>query len=302
MPVTDYIYQQETVLKKDFGAWLIAKMQAAGWQQIGSNPPQSANDTTQNRAYIMKGKRTSDNLETIIGINDFAIRTRNSASYSMQMNIVPFSDYTPGTAGTVGTTSRSAALTQLNIAASTNAYQWTIAGLYSSSQYPADTPLNVRFCITPYNVSLVVRTPVFYNDKGGYLFFGLPDTLAKEKTTGSSIVTGSFNGSTANSNFYIVDTPLGIPSLTNPTDILTSYSMDPPRSPDSMGNFPFIIVYGGDTASGLRLRHPSAFFLKNGGLLDGDLIIYQGMTFEILDPNGKMGNGFLSGFVAYRVA
>lgn len=303
MAVSDYIYQQETVLKKDFEAWLIAKMQAAGWQQIGSNPPQTPNEGTNARFYVMKGKRASDNAETYVGINGIGIRSRNSISYSMQMNIQPLLDYTPGAAGTDGfTTKGSSPFNNLKMSGSTQPYQWTIAGTYNAAIYPSDTPLNVRFCITAHNVSLVVRTPNFYNEKGGYLFFGLPDTLSKEKNSSLTTVTGSHNGATANSSFYCSDTPLNIPSSTNAYETLTSYSFTPPKSPDVNGYFPFMTVYGGDATSGLRLRHPSAYFLRSGGLIDGDLITVDGMTFEVLDPQFPMGVNFLSGYVAYRIA
>lgn len=306
MAVTDYIYQQETVLKKDFEAWLIAKMQSAGWQQVGSNPPQTANDANAARFYMMKGKRASDNMDTFVGINGTGIRSRNSVSQSMQLNIVPFLDYTPGAAGTNGTTSKGTPpINALIQSIGTQPYQWTLTGAYNSTIYPADTPLNVRFCITAHNVSLAVRTPLYYNEKGGYLFFGLPDVLSKEKNSGITTVTGSHNASSGNSSFYIADTPLNIPSVVNFTayETLPNYGLTVPKSPDVNGFFPFMIAYGGDATSGLRLRHPSAFFLKLGGLLDGDLITVDGMTFEILDPQNIMsGSGFQSGYIAYRIA
>lgn len=305
MAVTDYVYQQETVLKKDFEAWLVAKMQAAGWQQIGSNPPQTPNDTSNARFYVMKGKRASDGMDTIVGFNGTGIRSRSSAPYSMQMTFIPLLDYTPGAPGTNGTTTKGA--TPLNFlvqAPGTQPYMWTLTGgISSGALYPADTPLNVRFCITAHNVSLVIRTPTYYAEKGGYLFFGLPDILSKEKNSGITTITGSANGNTANSQFFVADTPLNIPtSTTSGYEVLTSYGFSPPKSPDVNGYFPFMLVYGGDATSGMRLRHPSAFFLRLGGLLDGDLIVIDGMTFEILDPQYPMGGNFLSGYVAYRIA
>lgn len=308
MAVIDYIHQQETVLKKDFESWLIAKMQAVGWQQVGSNPPQTPNDATTSRFYVMKGKRASDNMDTFVAINGRGIRATNNASYSAHMALVPLLDYTPGAAGTTGTTSKGTQpFNAVTGVLNNNPWNWSLFGIYNSSLYPADTPLNVRFCITAHNVSLVVRVPNFYGEKGGYVFFGLPDVLTKEKNSGITTVTGSINGASSNSQFFVADTPLNIPSSV-PTsaatsyETLISYGFTPPKSPDVNGNFPFMLVYGGDATSGLRLRHPSAFFVRPGGLLDGDLIMVDGMTFEILEPQYLMGGNFLSGYIAYRIA
>ncbi len=301
MAVTDYIYQQETVLKKDFEQWLINKMISAGWQQIGSNPPQSPTDTTP-RFYLMKGRRATDNMDTFVGINGLGIRTRQSSGYSMQMNIVPFLDYTPGAAGTDGTTSQGTTpITLVKNSPGTATHQWTVAGIFNSTQYPADTQLNVRFCITPHNVSLMVRVPVFYAELGAHIFFGLPDLLSQEKNGGGTTVTGSNNGTSGNSAFYVADTPLNMPTGTGHVTH-QSYSIAPPRSPDINGFFPLSVIYGGTTAHGMRLRHPSAYFLPDGGLLDGDVIQLNGMTFEVLNPQSKMSGSFLGGYLVYRIA
>lgn len=308
MAATDYIYQQETVLKKDFEAWLIAKMQAAGWQQIGSNPPATPNDSTNSRFYVMKGNRASDNMDTYVAINGAGIRARNNIAYSSQMNLVPLLDYTPGAAGSSGTTSKGTyPLAAAMQSPSSNAYQWTLFGTFNTAIYPADTPLNVRFCITAHNVSIVVRTPNYYAEGGGYVFFGLPDILGKEKNSGITTVTGSCSGSSSNSYFLVADTPLNIPSTVPVSavtayEVLSSYSIAPSKSPDVNGLFMLVIAYGGDGTSGMRLRHPTAFFLPDGGLLDGDLIQYQGMTFEILRPQYPMTGGFRAGYVVYRIA
>lgn len=242
-------------------------------------------------------------MDTYVGINGTGIRSRNNAIYSMVMCVIPLLDYTPGAAGTNGTTTKGAnPITYLVQAPSAATYMWTLAGTSNNTQYPDNTPLNVRFCITGHNVSLVIRFPNYYNEKGGYLFFGLPDILSKEKNSGATTVTGSCNGTSANSTFFIADTPLNIPSTTSGYDVLTSYGFTPPKSPDANGNFPFMLAYGGDTSSGLRIRHPSAFFVRLGGLLDGDLITVDGMTFEIIEPQFPMSGNFLSGYVAYRIA
>jgi len=308
MAVTDYIYQQETVLKKDLEFWLIAKMQAAGWQQIGSNPPTSVADGTTGRFFVMKGKRASDNMDTYVAINGYATRQRHNNTYSGQMNIIPLLDYTPGAAGTSGTTSKGTY--PLSAAATTpanNNFQWTLFGTYNTTIYPADTPLNVRFCITAHNVSLAIRTPNFYSEAGGYLFFGLPDILGKEKNSGITTVTGSTNGATSNANFHVADTPLNIPSPVPPNaassyETIQARSIAPGKSPDVNGLFMLLYVYGVDTNSGMRLRHPSSFFLPDGGLLDGDLIQYQGMTLEVMRPQTPMSGGFQAGYVVYRIA
>lgn len=302
MAVTDYIYQQETVLKKDFEQWLINKMISAGWQQVGSNPPQSPNDTLATRFHVMKGRRAADNMDTIVVINGIGIRSRNSAPYSMQLNIVPLLDYTPGAAGTAGTTSQGTIpISYAQNAAGGNTWQWAIAGIWNSSQYPMDTELYVRFCITPHNVSLIVRTPVFYNEAGGHLFFGLPDILSKEKNSGATVMTGTANGTSANAQFYIADTPSNMPVGTA-FYALASHSITPPRSPDINGYFPLSVVYGGDATHGMRIRHPSAYFLPNGGMLDGDIIQMNGMTFEVLVPQYRMGGNFMGGYIVYRIA
>lgn len=302
MAVTDYIYQQETVLKKDFEAWLINKMISAGWQQVGSNPPQSPNDALAARFYVMKGRRAADNMDTFVAINGIGIRSRNNATYSMQLNIVPLLDYTPGAAGTAGTTTQGTIpITHAQQSPSAQAWQWSIAGNISTSLYPADTQLLVRFCITPHNVSLMVRVPVFYNEAGGHLFFGLPDILSKEKNGGATVVTGTVNGNSANGSFFVADTPLNMPVGSQYYSI-TSYSISPPRSPDINGYFPLSVVYGGDTTHGMRLRHPSAYFLPNGGMLDGDIIQLNGMTFEVMVPHYRMSAGFMGGYIVYRIA
>lgn len=302
MAVTDYIYQQETVLKKDFEQWLINKMISAGWQQVGSNPPQSPNDTLAARFYVMKGRRAADNMDTFVAINGHGIRSRNNSTFSMQLNIIPLLDYTPGAAGTAGTTTQGATpITHAQTGASSGVYQWSIAGVPGTTTYSADAQLLVRFCITPHNVSLMVRTPVFYNEAGGHLFFGLPDILSKEKNGGATVVTGTINGTSANGSFFVADTPLNMP-VGSQYYAITSYSISPPRSPDINGYFPLSVVYGGDATHGMRIRHPSAYFLPNGGMLDGDIIQLNGMTFEVLVPQYRMGGNFMGGYIVYRIA
>lgn len=303
MPVTDYVFTEETVLKKDFGTWLVNKMLAAGWQQVGSNPPPATGTPTGSQFYVMKGKRESDNMPTFVAINDFKLRTTDNSNYSMQLIALPMLDYTPGTPGQQGTTTQGG--TPIANASSGNGsgnqYIPHIVGNYGDV-FPLSTPITVRFCITPHNVTLICRvSPYFGADRGGYTFFGLPDILSKEKNSGATIMACSHRGTSAPSDMLIADTPLNIPSASTYTQI-PAYSMSPPKSPDIHGNFPLMIVYGGDTTTGLRVRIPSVFFIPNGGLLDKDLIQIDNMTFEILVPAYRMTGGFLNGYVAYRIS
>lgn len=304
MPVTDYIYQEDTVQKKDFGLWLVNKMIAAGWEQVGSNPPPATGATTSLQFYVMKGKRASDNAPTYVAINDFRVRSNANQAYSMQLTIVPLLDYTPGTPGQVGTTTQGPNSLASYAAGGTStgqSHNVHLVGTYNDAMYPLDTPITVRFCITPHNVTLICRVSPYYGRSGNYTFFGLPDILSKEKPSGATIMTGSHLATGANSSMIIADTPLNIPVGTQYTS-LSGLSMSPPRSPDIHGNFPLMIVYGGDSTVGLRIRMPSTFFMPNGGLMDKDLIQVDNMTFEVLDPQYRMSGGFLSGYIVYRIS
>ncbi len=302
MPVTDYVFTEETVLKKDFGLWLVNKMIAAGWEQVGSNPPPATGNPTATQTYIMKGKRTSDNMLTFVAINDFRVRTLANQAYNMQLGLMPLLDYTPGTTGQVGSSTSNTNLnnvTQGN--GQGNQWHYHIVGSYADTTYPLDTPISVKFCITSHNVSLICRVSPYYGRNGNFTFFGLPDVLSKEKNGGATIVTGSHRATGTNTTVQIADTPLNIPSQQSYID-LTVTSLSPPRSPDIHGNFPLMIVYGGDGTSGLRVRMPSTFFLPNGGLMDKDLIQVDGMTFEVLQPQYVMSGGFLGGYIVYRIS
>lgn len=276
MAVTDYIFQEETVEKRNFGAWLVAKMVAAGWQQVSSNPPTAVNDPN-TKFYMMKTKRDSDNAEVIVGINDWYLRTGFS-SYSCVLMLDLLLDYTPGAAGTSGTTTRGMQRIVSQTPPGLNSYN--ITGV-SGTTAPVDTLLTVRFCITKTNVTLFTRLPSSMNTAGQMLIFGLPDFLQKEKPAGGSIVFGSGSTNGTNDDPQVCDTTPGTTSLIYMTEKQPSW-VDPLKSPDASGQFPLMPIFIGGSDTGLRHRIPSFFLLRDGGILDRDIIQVNGMNFEIM--------------------
>lgn len=298
MAVIDYVFQEETVLKKDFGSWLVGKMVAAGWQQIGSNPPSGPDDTLTSKFYMMKTTRPSDGLEAYIAINDGALRTSTSGVHN-NIGINLMTDYTPGAPGTVGTSSRT--LTGNGWATTNPATTSTFSNIFKIAPVvvlPLDTPLSIRFVITRSNVTLVVRTPSFYNASGAVLFIGLPDTFLDEKTSSAAIVFSTITNGTNNDQPLVCDTPAGVATLANMYEsngeVLNVF-----KSPDQSGRFPLFPIYVGDANTGIRSMTPSIYAMGSGGVLDRDIIQAGGMNFEVIVASASLagvGNTF-----AYRI-
>jgi len=295
MAVTDYIFQEETVEKRNFGAWLVAKMVAAGWQQVGSNPPTALNDPV-SKFYVMKTKRDADNAEAYIGLQDFNFRN-NTSSYSLVLNIELLNDYTPGTAGTAGTSTRT--LSRMTVNPSNGIGTYGLAGI-NTAAYPLDTPLSIRFCITKTNVTLFVRLPSTYNLSGQMLFFGLPDFLQKEKVAGGSVCWGTGSAGAGNDGPIVCDSTPGTPANTIMSEA-TGRWLDPQKSPDAAGQFPLVPFFVGGTDTGMRHRMPSCFVLKTGGILDRDIIQVGGMNFEIMSAYSSLADVITNTF-AYRIS
>lgn len=277
MAVTDYIFQEETVEKRNFGAWLVGKMVAAGWQQVGSNPPTAVSDPA-TKFYMMKSKRDADGAEVYISINDYQLRMVHGASYSAVLNLILYTDYTPGAAGTTGTSSRS--LTNSAGTGTTSTFSFLIAGA-PGTQFAADSLMAVRFSITKTNVTLFTRGPSINNVAGQMLFFGLPDFLQKEKVSSGGIIFGSGSSGTGNDQPIVCDSVLGAPVRTGMYEI-SNYWINPLKSPDAAGQFPLMPIFCGGTDTGLRSRLPSFFLLMDGGIIDRDIIQISGMNFEIM--------------------
>lgn len=297
MPVTDYIFQEETVLKRDLGTWLVAKMIAAGWQQIGSNPPTGSTDTVITRFYMMKSKRDSDNAEVIIGFNDYCLRTIED-NYSMHLAVKPMLNYTPGSAGTPGTSTRAFTLISTNPTA-TGSNSYILSGV-ATTRVPHETPLSVRYAITKSAVTLFVRLPLAFGVGPQMLFFGLPEFLQKEKATGGSLVSGTGNIGTSNDEPLVCDTVLGVASTTSEYEI-TARWLDPMKSPDAWGQFPLMPFFAGGNDTGIRMRIPSFFLLKDGGILDRDVIQVNGMNFEVANTHTALA-GINTKTFAYRIS
>lgn len=298
MAVIDYVFQEETVLKQNFGSWLVAKMVDAGWQQISSNAPTGPTDTSTSKFYMMKTTRPSDGLEAYIGINDGALRTSTSGVHN-NLGINLMTDYTPGAPGTNGTSSRP--LTGNGWINTNPATTSTFNNMFKIAPVvvlPLDTPLSVRFSITRTTVTLIVRTPSFYNAAPVVLFFGLPDTFLDEKTTSAAVVFSTFTNGAPNDQPLMCDTPAGVASSTNMYEangeVLNVY-----KSPDHSGRFPLFPIYVGDSNTGIRCMTPSIYAMGSGGVLDRDIIQVSGMNFEVVVASSSLvgvGNTF-----AYRI-
>lgn len=297
MAVTDYIFQEETVEKRNFGAWLVAKMVAAGWQQVGSNPPTAVADPP-TKFYVMKTKRDADNAEAYVAINDYSLRQFSSTNSTL-VNIDLLTDYTPGTVGASGTSSRSLGRVMTNTTGGISTF--CLTGAFTS-QISLDTLLTVRFCITKTHVTVFARLPSTLGLLPQLLFFGLPDFLQKEKVSGGSALLCSGSINTNNDNPFVCDTTPGIPSAGSMFEA-TGRWIDPQRSPDASGNFPLMPGFIGASDTGIRHRIPSFFFLKPGGVLDRDIIQVNGMNFEIVMTQNGLGNDFSQTNVfAYRIS
>lgn len=298
MAITDYIFQEETVIKQNFGQWLVDKMVAAGWQQISSNPPSGPTDTSLNKFYMMKTTRPSDGLEAYIGINDGAIRTQTSGAYN-NLGINLMLDYTPGAPGTNGTSSRS--LTGNGWVAGSPAQTTNLINIFkiaTTVALPLDTPLSVRFVITRTNVTLIVRVPSFYNVAGCVLFFGLPDTFLDEKPSSASVVFSTLTNGATNDSPMVSDTPLGVATSSNMYEA-TGEVLNVFKSPDQSGRFPLFPIYVGDSNTGIRHMVPSLYAMGSGGVIDRDIIQTGGMNFEVVVAAASLvgvGNTF-----AYRI-
>lgn len=298
MAITDYIFQEETVLKQNFGQWLVDKMVAAGWQQISSNPPTGPSDSSTSKFYMMKTIRPSDGLEAYVGLNDGALRTSTSSIHNnIGINLMP--DYTPGAPGTNGTSSRPISgngwITTSPATSSSFSNMFKIA---STISLPLDTPLSVRFSITKTNVTIIIRTPSFYNSAGNLLFFGLPDTFLDEKVSSACMVFCTLTNGSPNDQPLLCDTPLGVASSINMYEV-NGEVLNVFKSPDQSGRFPLVPIYVGDSNTGIRCMTPSIYAMGTGGVLDRDIIQVGGMNFEVVVTSGSLvgvGNTF-----AYRI-
>lgn len=298
MAVIDYIYQEETVLKKDFGQWLVDKMVAAGWQQIGSNAPSGPDDTSTTKFYVMKTTRPSDGLEAYITLNDGALRTSTTSSYN-NIGINLLTDYTPGAPGTVGTSSRP--LTGNGWPSTSPLTTSTFSNMFKIAPVvtlPLDTPLSIRFAITQFNVTLIVRTPPYYNAAGQVIFLGLPDTFLDEKVSSAAMLFSTQTNGSPNDQPMICDTPAGIATSVNMYEA-TGEVLNVFKSPDQSGRFPLFPIYVGDNNTGIRHMTPSIYAMGSGGVLDRDIIQAGGMNFEVAVTAATLtgvGNTF-----AYRI-
>lgn len=299
MAVIDYVFQEETVLKQNFGSWLVSKMVAAGWQQVSSNPPTGPSDTSVTKFYMMRTTRPSDGLEALVGFNDGALRTSAASDASTNIYIDLLLDYTPGAPGSNGTSSR--VITGAGTIGSSPSVTTGYARLFKIAPgvaLPLDTPLSVRFAITRTNVTLIVRLPSFYNQAGAVMFFGLPDTLLDEKPTGGTMVFSTSTNGPANDQPLVCDTPLGVSSVTALYEATVSF-LNMFKSPDQSGRYPLGPIYVGDGNTGIRHMTPSLYLMRSGGVLDRDIIQAGGMNFEVAVTAASLtgaGNTF-----AYRI-
>lgn len=299
MAITDYIFQEETVIKQNFGQWLVDKMVAAGWQQISSNPPTGPTDTSVTKFYMMRTTRPSDGLEALVGINDGALRTNVTSGAGTNIGFDLFLDYTPGAPGTVGTSSRPiSAAGYIGSSLVTTTSTPRIFKILPNVSFPLDTPLSVRFVITRTNVTIIARLPTFYNAAGTVIFLGLPDTFLDEKPTGASMVFSTNTNGASNDQPMVCDTPLGVASSTVFYEA-TGEVLNVFKSPDQSGRFPLFPIYVGDNNTGIRHMVPSIYAMGSGGVLDRDIIQVGGMNFEVAVTSASLtgvGNTF-----AYRI-
>lgn len=262
--MADYIFQEETVLKKDLGTWLINKMIAAGWQNISSNPTQFA---------MMKTTRDSDGLECLVYLNDYFLKTA-ADSNSLWLRLYLQKDYQPGTSGTNGTSSRPVH------PSGGSEYNRSLFRIAQVSFLPLDEPITIRYCITKEFVCIICRPSAYRGLSPELIWFGLPTTWQVERVNGAGIIFATSSYDTFNDNPLITDTPALAAASTYPYE-LTAYGTLPPKQPDASGYYALASIYLGDSITGMRCKIPGIFALGAINILDKDIIQVGTKRFEV---------------------
>lgn len=262
--MADYIFEEETVLKKDLGTWLINKMIAAGWQNVSSNPTQFA---------MMKTTRDSDGLECLVYLNDNFLKN-NSDGWGTYLRLYLQRDYQPGSPGTNGTSSRPVHLS------SGTEYDKSMFRIAQASSLPLDEPITVRYCITKEFVCIICRPSAYRGLSPELIWFGLPTTWQVERVNGAGIIFSTSAYNAYNDNPLITDTPAPTAAATYPYEV-AAYGILPPKQPDASGYYALASIYLGDSNSGMRCKIPGIFALGAPNILDKDIIQVGTKRFEV---------------------
>ncbi|ANB66142.1 hypothetical protein GFC29_3817 (plasmid) [Anoxybacillus sp. B7M1] len=288
----DYIFATEQVAKKDFYNWLLNKMIGAGWRNISSNPTSDGDvlqsigeDGTRNLILNLRPGNTTGN--TGQGSNPITTTDYNVMSYRL------LNDYTPGTAGTSGTSSRALASTAWE----------TFYVIPTTTTIPKDTILTVRYHVNKNRIILLIETPAAVGVSPILYYIGLPDEFYCSEPNSRGLLIGSTGYNKYSGAVHISDTVGELASIgTTAGTSNTTYQTLAPKNPNSAGKYIISDIFYGDSTIGFRGKLTGLFALPNQNVLNGDIIKIDTKQYYVAVCQSANNNAFGTLALAIQIA
>jgi hypothetical protein len=282
---TPPILQSAVMNKGEVYNFLIDQMIAAGWEDLASNPTVEGN--------VMHSTGTDGNKDIYVNIRPTSVTApataittatdwRTSTSVGVGARLMP--DYTPGTQGVNGTTSK--------------AVNFIVGAMFRTVMDIAVAAVPVYYYVNKELVIFYIRVPdtlSLTTYAGGLITFGLPQDDIGDRnpqrdaflilTTGTA-ASGSQTANTIN----VINTP---PGAADTAAILneTLYINQPPLSIDFKNRYLPVLVLYGDAVYGYRGILPGIFVLNPNiinSIVEGDILndLETGYKYRVMEMPG----------------
>jgi hypothetical protein len=288
----DYIFSTEQVAKKDFYNWFLNKMIEAGWRNISSKPDTDG-DVLQstgedgNRNLILNVRPGNTNGYTGIGSNPITTTDYNVMSYRL------LNDYTPGAAGTSGTSSRPLA---------SRAWE-PFYVVPTSAQVPKDTMLTVRYNVNKNRMIMLIETPSAVGVAPILYYIGLPDETYCSEPNSRGLLVAATAYNKYSGSVHISDTVGELASIGATAGISNNtYQTLAPKNPNASGKYVISDIFYGDSTIGFRGKLTGVFALPNQNVLNGDIIKIDTKQYYVAVCQSAGYNAFGSLALAIQIA
>ncbi|MFW6225881.1 MAG: hypothetical protein ACOC3V_02880, partial [bacterium] len=265
----DYIFKQDTCLKKDFYYKLIEILENNGWENISSNEETDFS--------VMTSSSLNNNRKLILNIRPTNTGNNNdttTTSYSMMTVRLPV-DYIPGNENESGEFINPGTWLHFNIYPSNST---------TSAVYNMDTPLKLNYYCDKNLIIMIIEYPEGTSINPIVFYLGLPHELYGDpdlvEPDNRGVVFAQSHGNTtlygASGELIISDSHYTTASV-GVSSIITArrkiYNVLPPKNPN-IGNYILpTSAYYGNVNEGWRGKLTGLKFIPNQNVSSGDIVV-----------------------------
>jgi hypothetical protein len=283
---TDYIFTSGSCLKSELYDLIIAKLVAAGWENVSSNASDYDVLTSAGNAG---DKALVLNLRPIPAAGTAAnnIKTSNFCQMSVRLQ----TSYTPGTEGAAGVFGRPA-LAWIDV---------YVAPVAANGQLPLDTTLSYHVYADASKIIISIAYPSATGLLPVVIYLGEPDSQFAGESGASSIVLAVTNSATTAASLQICNTSDGMGNVAAPYALAT-YALLPSGDPN-MGNKRMISnIYYGSASESFRGMLDGIKCMLNVTVNTGDTVTIGAETYQVLVSHTQGNTSFPSKALLVRTA